>query len=319
MGREFYTQDRVNLNEVRYGILNAIQMWNSQPLAVQEMFTEKAGMEAYKRDNTRLRWQKSSEFGRGMLTEKTFEIVSPTYSEFGWEEGWTVEGLALKRYMDVLTTTGEGLIAHDELVVGAIFEQMFSASVGAWNGSGSVAPAPYQNNTFTTSHTHLVRQTAISLANLLTNRKLLTEHGYNNISIFCHSDEYTTLLGEMTAIGSGSNAKVSNPASIAALQGDIVPVYGMSLIETDFVPSGYYLMVANGYGLGRIKPIKFHEIPGLEGIIYKDGGNGLHPLDGASMKHDFGLTTAHRGAIVAVKIAANGSYAAPTINYKIDS
>jgi len=321
MAREFYTADRVNLNEVRYGIIEGIAAWTSQPLALQELLTKPASMQAYKRDNSRLRWMKTSEQGRAMLGEKTFEVVTPTFDVYGWEEGWTIEGLAMKAAMDVLQETKESLIAHDELVIGKIVEKCFAETGGAWNAGGGTydVPAPYLNNTFDATHTHLLRQSAISLANVVTNRKLLREHGYNKIIVMCHTNEYTTILNELQAIGSDSNAKVSNPVSIAALQGEITNLRGMSFVESDYIPSGYYLMLATGFGMGDAKPLRMHEIPGLEGIIFQNGKGGLHPLDGASMKHDFGLTTEHRGAIVAVKIADSGSYAAPSLNYTVDA
>jgi len=318
MAREFYTADRVNLNEVRYGIIEAVQMWTSQPLALKEQVTRGAGMKAYKRDSTRLRWNKAAELGKGMMGEKTFDIVTPTYEVFDWQEGWTIEGLAMKSYMDVLQGTNEGLIAHDELVIGSIFDQLFSSTAGSWNADGDI-PAPYLNNIFLGTHTHLLRQTAITIPNLLTARNHIREHGYNGVIVYLNSDEYTTFLQKLAAVGSSSEAKVNNQVSVTALQGTVQSIYGMTFVESDYVPSGYYVMVASGFGEGIVKPLRFHEIPGLEGIIYKDGNSGLHLLDGASMKHDFGFTTEHRGAFLVCKIAASGVYSEPSLNYLTDS
>lgn len=86
------------------------------------------------------------------------------------------------------------------------------------------------------------------------------------------------------------------------------------LIEPHYMPSGYIIVAATGVLDSDMNPVGFreHENTAYHGLRHIPD-RGPYPLTDSFYARRFGVGVRHRGAVVAMQVTTNGSYAAPTI------
>lgn len=220
---------------------------------------------------------------------------------------------------------------------------------GLWNGTDGLAPPPYLGRTFDSSTTHYLTSQAsqVDSGDIEDAIRLITRKGFgtqanSKILILANPDEAEEIMawraGEESRPKEGSETAgpiakydfipaTDQPAFITRhgeLIGDQVPgqwngvkvegSYGPSLlVQSDFVPSGYVLVVAS-YGVNSpYNAIGFreHTNAAYQGLRHIPGA-GAYPLTDSFHQRSFGVGVRQRGAAVAIQVTTSASYSAPS-------
>ena len=211
-----------------------------------------------------------------------------------------------------------------------------------WNADGTVPPE-YKANSFDGTHTHF-RPTG---AATIDSGDL--EEGINDLKSHGYSSENGTMLFFMVNTAEANvirtfRANVANnngatalfdfvpatnqPALIVpnqqgllgvqvsgSLRGmNVIGSYGNALIvEEDYIPAGYIVLLGSG-GEGNLNnPIGFreHANTSLRGLRLVQDRQGGYPLIDSYYARGFGTGVRQRGAGLVMQVTANGAYAAP--------
>lgn len=215
---------------------------------------------------------------------------------------------------------------------------------GLWNADG-MRPPDHMGRSFDGTHTHyLATNTAVlQPVHVESGIKHIAEHGYGStqqarflmlanpvdtesaqISSWRAGVEVTTGVVPRYDFIPSSNAPayISHedihgavpPAEYEGLQ--VMGSYGKAwIIESYFIPSGYVAIVATGGANSDNNPVGFreHENPAYRGLRRIPGRNIGYPLQDAFLARGFGTGVRHRGAAVAIRVAASTSYVPPVI------
>lgn len=214
-----------------------------------------------------------------------------------------------------------------------------------YNGTDSVVPPTYGVNTFDNTHTHYLVSGAATvdsgdLDEIITH---LRHHGYSqsngyDIVILANIQE-VDVIRTFKSVQNGGTAKYdfipalgtpnfllpetfrvntdgggSRPAN--RYRGiEVAGRYGDALILTnDYFPAAYLVGFATGGPESIANPIgiREHARPEWRGLRLIKGRSPDYPLQESYWLRSFGTGIRHRGAGVVMKIAASGSYSAPT-------
>lgn len=233
-------------------------------------------------------------------------------------------------------------------VLGAIFanttreDQSTSAPIYGLYNSDGMRPPPYLGRTFDGTHNHCISTGAdvIDAADVELAVRHITHHGYasaagTRLLIFANEQESTVIqrfrAGEVAPDGSiaawdfiaGSAAPpylTSETIVGERPPGDYggLPIAGSLgpawLIETEFIPAGYLLVVAtHGPGDAR-NPVGFRQHPNLayQGLRLLPGNQQRYPLIDSFYSRTYGTGVRHRGAACVLQVTANATYTPPT-------
>lgn len=253
----------------------------------------------------------------------------------------------------IRSVTNRILEADNRLVNGTILKRLFTPTEGSneqghrvfglWNGTDSLAPPPYMGKTFSTNHTHYLASGAaqIDSGDIEDAIRLIQEHGYGlavgtQLLILANPDDgqfiETWRAGEESRAG-GPVAKfdfVRSSTAPAYLTQDAIvgqqapgsfhnlPVsgsYGPAwLIQHQYVPSGYVIVVASGGPDNPINPVavRQHPDPAYQGLRIIPGYIQRYPLQDSFFQRSFGVGVRHRGAAVCIQVTASSTYTPPT-------
>lgn len=211
-----------------------------------------------------------------------------------------------------------------------------------WNGDGTVPPA-YKANTFDGTHTHfrITGAATIDSGDLEEAINDLKSHGYgpdNGTTLFFMvNTAEANVIRTFRANQVNNNGKTAlydfvpatnQPALIVPNQQgllgtqvsptfrgmNVIGSYGNALIiEEDYIPAGYLVLLGSG-GEGNLNnPIGFreHANASLRGLRLVQDRQGGYPLIDSYYARGFGTGVRQRGAGLVMQIKASGSYAAP--------
>jgi hypothetical protein len=101
----------------------------------------------------------------------------------------------------------------------------------------------------------------------------------------------------------------------AVLFGYVVAIHVQWLIETEFIPAGYVLVVASA-GVGapsNVVALREHTNSAYRGLRLIPGNQGPYLLTDSFLMRTVGVGVLHRSAAVAVQVKASGTYDVPSI------
>ncbi|BDB41549.1 hypothetical protein IWGMT90018_19950 [Mycobacterium kiyosense] len=244
------------------------------------------------------------------------------------------------------------LDADNKLTTGTILERLFDPTqrennwghpvFGLFNGDGLQPPA-YLGKEFAVPHQHyLVSESAvIDSADLETAVRKVTEHGYgvesnskllalmnpaeaevvstfkagveNATGIFAKHD-YIPSQGAPAYFSPDEIVGQVAPESYNGLkvQGSYGPVW---VIQSDFIPAGYFAVVAT-YGANspnNVIGFREHVQRQYQGLRTIPGLQPGYPLAGAYFQRSFGVGVRRRGQACVTQIAVAGEYTVPVI------
>lgn len=86
------------------------------------------------------------------------------------------------------------------------------------------------------------------------------------------------------------------------------------LVETAFIPAGYFVIVASGgpNSIANVIGVREHPIESYRGLLAVAGTN-AYPITDSTYIRSFGVGTRQRGAAVAVQIGTGSTYVPPVI------
>lgn len=213
-----------------------------------------------------------------------------------------------------------------------------------YNNDGTVPPT-YGTTTFSGSHTHYVISgaAAITSGDLDEAQDDLASHGYDATNGYqllhlVNKQESAVIRGFKSSVNGGSarwdfipaqgtpnwllpvqlltnqNGVPQPPNTYRGIK--VIGQYGDALIlENDYFPAGFVVTTATGGPENILNPIgiREHARPELHGLRMVKGRADDYPLQDSYWQRGFGTGVRHRGATYIMKIAATGSYAAPTV------
>lgn len=205
-----------------------------------------------------------------------------------------------------------------------------------YNADG-VVPPPYHGTTFDGTHTHFLVSggATVDSGDLDDMEAHLYHHGYRfatgyNLILIVNRAQGLAIRKFNVADGDSydfiANGKFDgglvlpqNGGIVGQPQGVVrnqIGTYGpWHVMEDDYAPSGYMLGFATGGqdNLGNLIGVREHANASLRGLRLVKGPDKDYPLTDSFYQFGFGTGVRHRGAGVVMKIAASGSYTAPSI------
>lgn len=244
----------------------------------------------------------------------------------------------------------DALEADDRLVFNQIFKTVFNSldvtsSVRnipvtvykMWNGDGQIPPY-FKTYIFDGTHNHYITSgsSALNTAAFQAAETHLYHHGYSLINgyqlvLLVNRQEGIVLRGARVVNGweydfipsANSGGGVILPASMGIVgqpQGNgntgipsMIGTYGPAfVVEEDYIPAGYFLLLASrgAENLGNPIGIREHANASARGLKLI-GGDDNYPLVDSFYRHGFGTGVRHRGGGVICQITTGGTYTIP--------
>ncbi|MDP7732571.1 hypothetical protein [Mycobacterium sp. TY813] len=244
--------------------------------------------------------------------------------------------------------------SDNRLVTGTILQRLFSPEPeengqgiscrGLWSGDGMVPP-PFLGHTFDGDHTHyrVTGSEDIDSGDLLEAVKNIREHGYglvesNQQLIALVNERESEVIQSFRANVENNNDQISKwdflpatnqPSFILQGAGELVgnlppgEIFGLPtvgkwgpvwIVETTFVPAGYFAVVASSGPGSSANPVGVREHTNTlyRGLRQLPGNSSTYPLIESFYTRAFGVGTRHRGA-AAVYQLASGQYETPEV------
>lgn len=242
--------------------------------------------------------------------------------------------------------------ADNRLVFNTVMKTIFNSANGTtdirgnafnvykfYNADGTVPPS-YKSYTFNGTHTHYLTSGAATVdgQDLIDMEDHLVHHGYgtqngSRLILLVNRAQLATIRTFRVSTGAPYDfipAQGQPPFLLPTNTGGIAPpqqvasqmsglrvagTYGnWTIIEEDYIPSGYMFGFATGGVLQATNPVgvREHQNAGLRGLRLLKGPNNDYPLIDAYYARGFGCGVRHRGAGVVMQVTAAGSYTIPT-------
>jgi hypothetical protein len=208
----------------------------------------------------------------------------------------------------------------------------------------TTVPPTYKTNTFDGTHTHYLTSGAVLIdsGDLDQMANHLRHHGYSaangvKLILLCNNQEGIQIRKFKAGV-------VNNNAAVASY--DFIPAQGsapfllpgaglvgvqpgqevagmttigqygdMVIVEEDYIPAGYVLLVGTGGRANLNNPVglREHVNPGLRGFRLVKGPDANYPLTDSAYQRGIGTGIRQRGGAVVMQVTASGTYAIPTI------
>ena len=212
-----------------------------------------------------------------------------------------------------------------------------------YNGDG-VAPPPYKNNTFDSTHNHYMisSNSTIDSSDLEDLLEQIAEHGYSpqngtNFILLANKAETDVIRTFRRGVVNNNSQTAGydfipspsqppmilpNAEGLLGAQPDsvwnglpIIGSYGFwRIMEEDYIPAGYLLGLGFGglFNLANPVGLRQHANPAMQGLRIIPGNNQRYPLVDGFYARSFGTGVRQRGGAAIMQIAASGSYVIPT-------
>lgn len=268
------------------------------------------------------------------LKNSTAEQVRNQFARGIEADAKLVSGLVLQRILDPT----EGLSPENHKVY------------GLWNGTDGIPQPPHLGRSFSpnTSHYWVSQADQIDSADIEDAIALIRARGYGRsfgsqlfilanpadgefIQSWKKGEESRPRLGGETSAPKAKHDFIPSTNAPARLEpaniiGQVAPAelnglavegsYGPAwLIESDWIPSGYVIVVASA-GPGSADnavALREHDNERYRGLRMIPGNFTSYPIVDSFMWREIGCGVRHRGAAVAIQVKASGSYDIPSI------
>jgi hypothetical protein len=298
-------------------------------------------------------FEEASEFGvpKGVRTAMTTFSLGYTFKWYDIAARFTWMFLADADSRQVESVHQTVLDADNRLVFNQVMKTLFNNSNLAatirgqnytvyklYNADGTVPP-PYKSNTFDGSHNHYLATGAATIdsGDLDDQIEHLRHHGYspeNGVQLYFLMNPQQTKTVRTFRVSTGASwdfiPSLSQPAMLLPvdleIQGgrppstfrgmNVIGSYGNALvIEEDYVPAGYFVLVGSGgeAQLNNVVGVREHANAALRGMRLVKGPNPDYPLIDSYYQRGFGTGVRQRGAAVVSQVTTGGSYTTPAI------
>ncbi len=247
------------------------------------------------------------------------------------------------------------LNSDNRLVTGTILQRLFSPTpeengqgstcYGLWSGDG-MKPPSFLGHEFDGSHSHYRTTGSVDIdsADLLEAVKALREHGYglvdsNQQIIALVNERESEVIQSFRANVENNNSQTSKwdflpantqPSFILQGAGELVgnlppgEIFGLPtvgkwgpvwIVETQYVPAGYFAVVATSGPGSTTNPIgvREHTNATYRGLRQIPGSSSTYPLTESFYTRAFGVGTRHRGAAAVYQLTSSSTYTTPEI------
>ena len=316
-GFGFRTTDDIDLNEIFYNsILPGLELFNKEVLDIR-------GEVAIDHDESKVKvpvnlWSftKLAEGEEPYARRLAFGRFQKDSQKYGLAQGFTFDFLMRAPSADVDLAQAAALAADRELQTQVILAE--ATATGAWwdgtfnSEEGLTTPPDFGSNTFTGGHTHYVTTSSATpaLSDFTNAKQLVAEHGSTGRYIAWHNSVQTKQIEDLAGF---DTAAVANPLTDrVTLEGFTGRLLGIDFVETEFLPSGYILLLRVP-STGVLKPMRFIQLknPSGRGLIILPGNNQDYPIINSRYFHWLAALTVFRSAGVAIQVTTGASYSNP--------
>lgn len=316
-----FTYDDIDSRMLYKEFQEGVQIYNEVEWNLMSQFVRKTTKESVRV------WQRNMEFvtaAEGYMEDwqklRAMEISLPL-QEFELGFAFTKKAIQESNAGELQETQAEALRADQRLMAKRFFFRALTPGSGAqslgwWDGNmaaaGMRAPPSWKGNTFATTHNHHAASgvASIGLSDFSAIKKEIRQHGYAGpILMFMHNDQ----VEECENLAGWTSAMTPNSIieTVATKGFEVIKQFqGITLIQDDWIPSGYLLAVE-----GRVKPMTMREPVNARarGLKLWEGPYTAYPLAESYYSHRFDMGVVHRGAGAVRRIAA--AWATPAFTF----
>ena len=246
--------------------------------------------------------------------------------------------------------TNQALEADNRLIFTRILRAIFNSTTRVatiddeavnvypfYNGD-SMVPPKWKNTVHTSGHTHYLESgaTTVDPGDVQDMIAHLAHHGYTMVEgytlvLLVNSQEGNLIRdfvkGTSSAkytfipsanVGGGilmpSNGGIVGAPTLTQVPGlTSIGTYGpVTVIEEDYIPAGYMVMLASGGPENINNPVGIRQHETVRGLRLVKGADSDYPLINSYYVHGMGTGVRHRGAGVVMEIGNGGTYTVPT-------
>jgi hypothetical protein len=264
----YFTTDDVATNLLYQEYKDELALWNSIPDSWLSEFcvrtTDKTVRIAQRSQNMRRTSESSAE--KPPIDHSIYREITLT-DPYVYELGVGFHKKAVEKGIhseEVRTNFADALLADRECVRENIIAAMMTSG-GFWDGSMTVAPPRYGQNTFLTTHTHYLAASASSTATITyigALKRTITEHGYGRRGLLgfwngSMATRWEYKAEPLTQYGYGTSMIDKLQLLGIPLEGTY-PIDGVPWVIDEGVPDGYLVLVDP-----FAKPIRWRDPEGL--------------------------------------------------------
>lgn len=296
-------------------------------------------------------FEEASEFGepKGIRLGKRFALgYDFKWYDLGIRYTWMFLAEADQEQLRALHNTA--LTADVSLMFDKVFRAIFNNTTRSteineqaiavypfYNADGVMVPPSFRGQTFDATHNHYLTSGAATIDSGDVDAQVehLYHHGYRQnlgytLILLVNRQEGDTIRGFSTtggdkytfipgdAVGGGTfvqDGRIVGRPNLAGIP-DAIGTYGpVVVVENDWIPAGYTIMLASGgeRNIGNPVGIREHARPGLRGMQLVKGRVPDYPLQDSFYRHGLGTGVRHRGAGVVMEITADATYDPPAV------
>lgn len=301
-------------------------------------------------------FEEASEFGEpeGMRPPGEYSLMGYTFKDYDKASRWTWKYLRDSTAEQVRAVANYALEADNKLTTGTILQRLFDPAqtanewahpvYGFYNADAMIPPA-YLGKEFPPAHQHYLvsGSDVIDSGDLETAMRHVTEHGFGTqpnsrllalmnpaqaevvASFKAGEQSATDVIAKHDYIPSQGAPAYLQPDNIVGqvapesynglqVQGSYGPAW---IIQSDFIPDGYFAVVATYGANSPDNAIGFREHPQrqYQGLRTIPGLVPGYPINGAFFQRSFGVGVRRRGqaCVTQIKTGAPNSYQVPVI------
>ena len=331
MPQGYRTMDGIDLNDIWYGgagIAAAVDLYRSVELPLITAL-------AMPWPEQIMKYGISQKNGFQVLgpserpNRKTVDMASmyPTVTKHGYGVGTDLDTLQRSTGREVMIDQNRPMQEDPENVLMQFLQVMLSGAdaqtnnslYSFYNGQFSAeekvtAPPQYQQNVFTSNHSHyFAKSGGLASTDFTDIKQTIREHGHKgNILAFLNSTAVQA-LEDLAAFTQASIIRSPITDQVAVMGfNDVFTVWGITFHSTEMVPNNYIVFSETATAeTGR--PLVMYEPANMRGLRLHPGPMNDYPLIESFWDRWFGVKVFQRGAGAALYYGVSGTYATPTL------
>ncbi len=349
-----HLNDGTALNDVWGEFQSVLNIWNTQRTAITNLLSHRTDrvVDAVAQTTSRDEFEIASELGAPQSMRVSPDILT-LGNHFEWYDAasrFSWKALAEMNRDQIEATHALALESDNRNTTRAIMRQLLTPVLGEndrghtvyplFNGEGAAPPAR-NGREFNAGHTHYVSSNGpLTGSDVEWAYDTIREHGYvtpsSRLLILANPGDArdvsrfraNTVAPDMSVTsydfipGQGAPAYLTDQEIVGARAPEaferlpIVGSYGPGwLIESEFIPEGYVIVVATGGSNSDVNPVSFreHRRPELRGLRLLPGSQSGYPLTGGYYSRGFGTGVRHRGAAAVIQVSPDATYTPPAL------
>ncbi|HSE46339.1 MAG TPA: hypothetical protein VLA89_13520 [Gemmatimonadales bacterium] len=260
---------------------------------------------------------------------KTIEIATmyPDVQKYGYGVGTDLDTLRRSTGREIMLDLNRPMQEDPENVLTVFLQTMLNgpdaqtnnSKYSFYNGQYATeekitAPPVYQQNTFSSNHTHyLAKSGGLASTDFTDMKQTIREHGHKGgLAAFINSNGVQQ-LEDLAAFTQASiiRSPVTDQVAVAGFN-DVFTIWGITFHSTEMMPNDYVLVVETSpVETGR--PLVMYEPANMRGLTMHPGPANDYPLIESFWDRWFGVKVFQRGAGAVLYYGHSTSYSTPTL------